>query len=204
MRWHSSHRKTRKLHTTHQPRVGPDEERQPVTTSECVIHGTVGDDEEFASQVTLWCVSCDCDSELGRGVIGAVAGLNRIVVTLHFFDARPPLGLGLLKLLGRDAVRVVAVVGGTGEANGCVVESEKRPCSAFNRQQVKADAIVLMLATDRLSVADGSRIGDMSDDGLNHRRAENQGKELRASDKLSGGESRGHGSVLLLGTGKEG
>ena len=59
-----------------------------------------------------------CDIEPRRSVIGVVAGLNRVLVTLHFFDVSPALGLGLLEPLGRDAVQVVAVAGGTGEANG--------------------------------------------------------------------------------------
>jgi hypothetical protein len=52
----------------------------------------------------------------------------------------------------------------------------------------KSDAIALVLAADGLSVADRPWIGDVLDDGLNHRRARDQGKKVRASDKLSGGE----------------
>jgi hypothetical protein len=55
--WHSQHRKTRKLDTTDWPLVAADLERQLATTSARVVRGPVGDEEEFASPVTLRCMS---------------------------------------------------------------------------------------------------------------------------------------------------
>jgi hypothetical protein len=63
MPWHSQYRKTRKIHATERPLVAPELEREPATTSGRVVHGTVNEENELASPVTLRCMSLQSGSQ---------------------------------------------------------------------------------------------------------------------------------------------